>query len=75
MAQNLHRCEQARRAIVDLPSMLYRHRTTHGYSLRYVAEAAGVSFSTVMRVEDGAQFTNTTATRLLAWLAREEAEL
>lgn len=43
-------------------------RTRLGLSLREVADAAGVSFSTVYRVERGETFTSSAGIALLTWI-------
>lgn len=55
-------------AILGMPSRLRAHRATHGLSQRQVAKACGISFSTVSRIENYADYTVDTLIALAAYL-------
>ena len=55
-------------AIESIPVAIRTRRERLGLSLRQVADAAGLSFMTVSRVEAGKGFDARTAVRLMRWL-------
>jgi DNA-binding transcriptional regulator YiaG len=55
----------------DLPAAIRAVRRARRLSLRQVGEQAGVSFSTVSRVESGADCDTGTVRALLLWLDKE----
>lgn len=62
------------RILDGLGTSLFTVRVMRGLSQREVARQAGESFSTVCRVEKGADCNLSTARALLAWIATNPTE-
>ena len=54
--------------IDSMPTILLNARRARGLSLREVAEKTGLSFSTVSRMESGAEFSSISLKAVLLWL-------
>jgi transcriptional regulator with XRE-family HTH domain len=59
--------------LANLPATLRAVRTLRGQSLREVAKDAGMSFSTVTRIENGEDCALSSAIAILRWIARGES--
>jgi transcriptional regulator with XRE-family HTH domain len=60
--------------IAALPLLLREARRARGLSLRAAAGEIGMSFSTVTRIEAGADYTLSNATAVLEWLDQRPAD-